>query len=154
MHFLQFSEEKFSKFSEIFSKYPINCHFRTNPQKIKAWFAKFFWKYAKIIHFLSIFWSKFLKDFLKISQNLCFSSNREKINAWFVKILLKNAFFAIFWRFFKIFSNFSTICICRPNAQKINAWIVKFIEKYARNHGRPHRGGGKLPLPKPKKCCR
>ena len=38
--FLQFSEEKLSKFSGIFSKFPINCHFRPNPQKIKAWIVK------------------------------------------------------------------------------------------------------------------
>ena len=44
LHFYQ----KLSKFSEIF---PTICAFRPNARKIKAWYVKFFEKYAKIIHF-------------------------------------------------------------------------------------------------------
>ena len=46
MHFLQFSDEKFSKISEIFSEFPINCIFSPKAQKINAWFVNFFEKYA------------------------------------------------------------------------------------------------------------
>ena len=150
MNFLQFAEEKLSKFSQIFSKFQINCLFSPKAQKINAWFVNFrekytlimhfcnflnknfqkifqkififvqtrkklrhdllnsFEKYAKIIHFLSIFWWKFFKDFLTISQKFVFSSKREKINAWFFKILLKNAKLMHFSQFSEeVFSKFS-----------------------------------------------
>ena len=45
-------------FLKVLSKFPINCVFRLNGQKWKAWFAKSFEKYAK----KSIF-SNFLKKF-------------------------------------------------------------------------------------------
>ena len=83
MHFFQFSEEKYSKFSEIFSKFPMNCHFRPNAQKINAWSAKILLKNAKITHFSQFAeegFSKFSKKLLKISQQfVLFVQMRKKL---------------------------------------------------------------------------
>ena len=75
MPFSQFSEEDFSKFSKIFSKFPINCLFCPNAQKINAWFVKFIEKYAKDNAFFAIFLRnlfKIFENFLKISQEFVF----------------------------------------------------------------------------------
>ena len=68
MDFMQFYEEKYSKFSKIFSNIPRNSLFPPNRQKINAWFVKFLEKYAKIMHF-SNFLNKNFQHLRKFSQN-------------------------------------------------------------------------------------
>ena len=90
MHFKQFSEENFSTFLEIFSKFPINCLFRPNAQKMNALFVNLFEKYAKIMHFLQFSeetFSKFSEIFSKFPINCLFRPKAQKINAWFVNFL-------------------------------------------------------------------
>ena len=118
--------QKFSKFSQNF---PTICVFRPNPRKSNAWFVKFFWKYAQVMHFKQILKEIFWK-FSKISQIFrtiyVFRPNARKVNTLFVKDFREkcrnNRFFAIFLRnFLKIFSKFPNNLFFRPNARKINS---------------------------------
>ena len=77
----------YQKFSKISQNFP-TCVFRPNMRKINALFAKYFWKYTKIMHFINflkkfswkiskilrrpIVWMEYLMKFsIKFSQNFC-----------------------------------------------------------------------------------
>ena len=126
LNFLLNFYQKFSKFSQYF---PTIFVFRPNARKSNAWFVKFFWKYAQVMHFKQflkqIFW-----NFSKISQifrtNYVCRPNARKGNTLFVKDFREtcqnNRFFAIFLRnFLKIFSKFPNNLFFRPNARNINS---------------------------------
>ena len=93
-------------FSKILSKFPINCVFRLNGQKLKPWFANFFEKYAKIMHFRN-FIKKIFEKFRKFSQkfpaNRVFRQNSQKLNAGLVKFFEKYAKKSFFSHFLKKF---------------------------------------------------
>ena len=107
MHFKQFCEEILSKFSKIFSKFPINCLFSPNAQKINSCFVKFFEKYSKIMHFSQFSFENFYKDskilwkFFKYFFDY-FWKNFWTFFQYFLKIFWNNfwIFLRIFWKFF------------------------------------------------------
>ena len=71
--------QKISNFSQNFQTISI---FRPKARKSNTWFVKFFWKYAKVMHFkqfLKKSFENFLK-FLKFSEQFVCFVNARKVN--------------------------------------------------------------------------
>ena len=97
MHFSQCSSENFRKFSQ---KFPVDCVFPLNAQKLNAGFVKFFEKYAQK-SICSNFLNKSIIIFLKFFENL--GNFFQKFSEILLNILkFFENFYKIFTKFFKI----------------------------------------------------